>query len=127
MTFQGKVRARMIAALKLSGGTWLPELHPAAKLADALAAVPESVRVALDASGDPMTGGILQSPVTIDLGPEGGIEPDELEQVRAAGFRLASLGPTTLRFETAGTVALGIDRADRRWRSRPLRPHHFRR
>jgi 16S rRNA (uracil1498-N3)-methyltransferase len=53
----------------------------------------------------------FRAPVVIALGPEGGIEPDELEQVTAAGFRLASLGPTTLRFETAGVVALGVARA----------------
>lgn len=111
MTFQGKVRARMIAALKQSGGAWLPDLHPAAKLADALAAVPESTRIVLDASGEPMTALPVHAPVTIALGPEGGIEPEELEQVRDAGFRVASLGPTTLRFETAGVVALGIARA----------------
>ena len=48
--------------------------------------------------------------MVIALGPEGGIEPDELEQLTAAGFDLASVGPTTLRFETAGVVALGVAR-----------------
>jgi 16S rRNA (uracil1498-N3)-methyltransferase len=111
MIFQGKVRARMISALKQSGGAWLPELHPEASLPHALAAAPDGARVALDAGGNPMTAAPLRPPVSIALGPEGGIEPDELEQLAAAGFRLASLGPTTLRFETAGTVALGVARA----------------
>ena len=58
-----------------------------------------------------MTSLPLAAPLVVALGPEGGIQPDELEQLTAAGFTLGSLGPTTLRFETAGTVALGIARA----------------
>ena len=110
MLFQGKVRARMISALKQSGGAWLPELHPEASLPHAIAAAPEGTRVALDGGGRAMTTLAIRSPVTVALGPEGGIEPDELEQLTAAGFALASVGPTTLRFETAGVVALGVAR-----------------
>ncbi|HUF31223.1 MAG TPA: RsmE family RNA methyltransferase [Gemmatimonadaceae bacterium] len=110
MLFQGKVRARMIAALKQSGGAWLPELHPEAALAHAIAAAPDGRRVALHGAGSPMTSVPLAPPVTIALGPEGGMEPTELEQLAAANFELASLGPTVLRFETAGTVALGLAR-----------------
>src|SRR5690606_26704830 len=111
MTFQGKVRARMISALKQSGGAWLPELHPEATVPHALAAAPDGERIALDGAGEAATTISIRAPVVIALGPEGGIEPDELEQLAAAGFRLASLGPTTLRFETAGVVALGVARA----------------
>jgi 16S rRNA (uracil1498-N3)-methyltransferase len=110
MLFQGKIRARMMSALKQSGGAWLPALHPEASLAHALAAAPEGPRFVLDASGLPLTGQAVSPPVSIAVGPEGGIEPDELEQLAGAGFRLASLGPTTLRFETAGVVALGLVR-----------------
>jgi 16S rRNA (uracil1498-N3)-methyltransferase len=101
----------MMSALKQSGGGWLPELHPEASLAHALAAAPESGRLALDATGPAMTRHDLAAPLTLALGPEGGIQPDELQQLAAAGFSVASLGPTTLRFETAGVVALGIARA----------------
>ena len=111
MLFQGKVRARMIAALKQSGGAWLPELHPEASLAHAIAAAPEGKRITLDGEGSPMTSVAMAAPVTIALGPEGGMEPSELEQLDGAGFQAASLGPTVLRFETAGTVALGLARA----------------
>ena len=44
------------------------------------------------------------------IGPEGGIEADELEALVAAGFRPVRLGPTILRFETAAVAALAIAR-----------------
>jgi 16S rRNA (uracil1498-N3)-methyltransferase len=48
--------------------------------------------------------------VVVALGPEGGIEEDELQTLIDAGFEPASLGPSILRFETAGVVAMGIAR-----------------
>jgi 16S rRNA (uracil1498-N3)-methyltransferase len=50
-------------------------------------------------------------PVIIAVGPEGGIEPDELERFTEAGFHTASIGSTILRFETAAIAALGIVRS----------------
>lgn len=40
------------------------------------------------------------------IGPEGGWAADELQRVRSAGAAFVSLGPRTLRAETAPTVAL---------------------
>jgi 16S rRNA (uracil1498-N3)-methyltransferase len=51
------------------------------------------------------------------VGPEGGVDPAELEALSAAGARPAALGPTVLRACTAGTVALGaIGARTERWR-----------
>ncbi len=44
------------------------------------------------------------------VGPEGGLTDREVEAARQAGFRPASLGPHTLRVETAAPVALAIAR-----------------
>jgi 16S rRNA (uracil1498-N3)-methyltransferase len=46
------------------------------------------------------------APETLALftGPEGGFEPTEVEQARAAGAHLVSLGPRILRAETAAPV-----------------------
>jgi 16S rRNA (uracil1498-N3)-methyltransferase len=46
-------------------------------------------------------------PVSVLIGPEGGFSADELEGVRRAGYEPASLGPLTLRTETAATAVLG--------------------
>jgi 16S rRNA (uracil1498-N3)-methyltransferase len=40
------------------------------------------------------------------IGPEGGWTPDEIARARERGAQLISLGPRTLRAETAPTVAL---------------------
>lgn len=45
--------------------------------------------------------------VTVVVGPEGGIAPDELAGFAAAGATAVRLGPTVLRTSTAAAVALG--------------------
>lgn len=111
MTFQGKVRARMSSALSQSGGAWMPLIFPEATVTAAIAAAPQGTRLLLDAGGEPVLGASFTSPVTIALGPEGGIEDDEREQFVKAGFTPVSLTGTVLRFETAGVAALSIARA----------------
>ena len=44
--------------------------------------------------------------VLIAIGPEGGFTRDEVNQARADGFQVVTLGPTTLRASTAGVAAL---------------------
>jgi 16S rRNA (uracil1498-N3)-methyltransferase len=48
--------------------------------------------------------------VTVALGPEGGLEPDELALLDAAGFRRVRLPGNILRFETAGVVGVAFAR-----------------
>lgn len=112
VTFQAKVRARMEGALAQSEGTWLPQPFPEAPLERALLAAPAGDRIVLDPDGGSMAAtSVTPAPVVIAVGPEGGIEDDEMALLEAAGFRRASLGPTILRFETAAIGALAIARA----------------
>jgi 16S rRNA (uracil1498-N3)-methyltransferase len=111
MTFQSKVRARMIAALEQSGSTWLPTLFPEATLDRAIAAAPRGARVVLDAAGDAMLTTEMMSPLSIAVGPEGGIEADERALLVKAGWLPVAVGGSTLRFETAGIAGLAIARA----------------
>ena len=46
------------------------------------------------------------STLAIIIGPEGGFTPDEVEDARAAGVEAVTLGPRTLRAETAAVAAL---------------------
>ncbi|MGH8311374.1 MAG: RsmE family RNA methyltransferase, partial [Steroidobacteraceae bacterium] len=113
MTFQGRLRARMISALEQSAGAWLPQLHPDAPLERALAALPLSVCLVLDPTADTSIAALsgIAAPVTIAIGPEGGLEPAELATLVAAHFQQVRLGGNILRFETAALAALAIVRS----------------
>jgi 16S rRNA (uracil1498-N3)-methyltransferase len=53
----------------------------------------------------------LTPPVSIALGPEGGLEEDERARLITAGWRPVSIAANVLRFETAGIAALAILRS----------------
>jgi 16S rRNA (uracil1498-N3)-methyltransferase len=46
--------------------------------------------------------------IVLVVGPEGGIAPEELDALAAAGARLVRLGETVLRTSTAGPAALAV-------------------
>jgi len=46
--------------------------------------------------------------IGIIIGPEGGIEKEELEKLMKAGIKTVSLGKRILRTETASIVTLAI-------------------
>jgi 16S rRNA (uracil1498-N3)-methyltransferase len=107
-TFQAKVRARMISALVQSGSGWLPDIFPEATVERAIAAAPLGTRILLARNGEPIAGVPMRPPITIALGPEGGMEPAERDVFLGAAFLPVTLGASTLRFETAGVAAVAI-------------------
>jgi 16S rRNA (uracil1498-N3)-methyltransferase len=46
--------------------------------------------------------------VSILIGPEGGLEANEVEQAKAAGWQVVSLGQRILRAETAALAAMTV-------------------
>ena len=46
--------------------------------------------------------------ITVVIGPEGGISPEEIEQLVAIGAKIVTLGRRILRTETAGLCALAV-------------------
>lgn len=54
--------------------------------------------------------------VLLVVGPEGGVSPEELAALTAAGARPVRLGTTVLRTSTAGPAALAVLNARGRWR-----------
>ncbi len=109
--FARKVRARMIGALEQSGGAWLPVVHDEALLDHAIAACAGSRGLVLDAEGAPLPSRAPFGATAVAVGPEGGLEPAEREELAACGWHAVSLGGTTLRFETAALAAAAIIRA----------------
>ena len=107
-TFQAKVRSRMTSALIQSGGGWLPDMFPEATVERAIVAAPLGTRIILANDGEPIAGVPMRAPITIALGPEGGMEQAERDLFIGAAFLPVKLGASTLRFETAGVVAVAI-------------------
>lgn len=111
--FTEKLRARMIAALEQSGGAWLPKILDETSISS-IEFSSDQIPIALDASGDPLTSVTktigARAPVVL-VGPEGGIEPEELARLVDAGWRRVRLAPNTLRFETAGIAAVAAIRS----------------
>lgn len=109
--FAAKVRARMIAALEQSAGAWLPEVHRECEVSAAARSFAELPRLVLDRSGEPMLATRFRRAVALLVGPEGGIEPEELATLESGGWKRVALGATTLRFETAAVAATAVARA----------------
>jgi 16S rRNA (uracil1498-N3)-methyltransferase len=107
--FATKVRARMIAAVEQSGGAWMPDVHDAVELSEALRA--EGSRLLCDVGGDSILSAPATAPVSLMVGPEGGLEVAERASLLDAGWRGVRLAGNTLRFETAAVAAAAIVRA----------------
>lgn len=109
--FQEKVRARMRSALEQSGGAWMPILDKEMEATDALRAKTDRQRLLLEVGGEPLADLATSVPTIVAVGPEGGLEPGELAVAAESGWIFASLGTTTLRFETAIIAAAAVIRA----------------
>jgi 16S rRNA (uracil1498-N3)-methyltransferase len=113
--FARKVEARMIGALEQSAGDWLPRILPTVSVAELVAdGAPHRQRILLDRAGDPLLGILADAAAgepDLLFGPEGGVDDEERTVLRDAGWRLARLADTTLRFETAGVAAIAVIRA----------------
>ncbi|WP_419161806.1 RsmE family RNA methyltransferase [Candidatus Palauibacter sp.] len=115
-SFRQRAARRARAALKQSGGSWLPRLLGPVSLKQALAGH-EGAGWLADRGGSPFFAGgtaLEVAPVrsgsllAVAVGPEGGLTAEERRRCEAAGFELISLGPGTLRFETAAVAAVAL-------------------
>ena len=67
-----------------------------------------SIKDALREFADAGAGGADEAKVAVVIGPEGGFEDKEIEDMRSLGAEIVTLGKTTLRTETAGMAALAM-------------------
>lgn len=96
----------------------VPQVHDAAPLTHALAAVQDSVLKILLAETEQditirsrMEAAEHRSSIALAIGPEGGWTSEEIARFEAAGWQRATLGPRILRAETAAIAALSITAA----------------
>ena len=119
-------RAIVVSACEQCGRARLPVLHPIATLEAALAsaeapdgptlaptlalqldpAAPSGLGAALDrAAAAP---GAPPRSAALLIGPESGLDPDEIAAAGAAGFEPVTCGPRVLRTETAGPAVIAM-------------------
>ena len=102
----------IVSASEQCGRNRLARLHPLADVGPWLATPPEGVRILLSPRATESLAGWARSntpqAVTILIGPEGGLTPQEEAAAVAAGALPLSMGPRVLRTETAGLAALAV-------------------
>lgn len=86
----------------------IPEVGAPEDLTTALDTCPEASRLFFHNSpeAEPLESLTLSSPAAIFIGPEGGWSERELSLAREEGVYIPHLGPSRLRAETAGMVAV---------------------
>lgn len=112
-----------IEAAKQCGRSVLPAIDLATGLDPAIAGVADDLKIVLCTGppcGDATVSGIKSvleagcagtknvPKVTVIVGPEGGLSTEEFQSAMGAGFTPASLGPRTMRAETAALTVVSI-------------------
>lgn len=100
------------SACEQSGRNRVPVVAPITRFVDAIPELGESQGLKLvlhhRAETNLSTMPAPQGPVTLLIGPEGGLSAQEIEAAEAVGFVPLCLGPRVLRTETAALAALSV-------------------
>jgi 16S rRNA (uracil1498-N3)-methyltransferase len=106
-----RLRRVASAALEQSGGATLPWLHRCGSFAELLELAAVRRTVLLDAGASPRIPALAAragADWLLVVGPEGGLEARESSALGEAGAGAMSLGPRTLRSETAAVAGAAI-------------------
>ena len=97
-------------ATKQSVRAWLPEVGNLVSTKQLAALAATTHMLVLDPDGPTALTSVVTGSrdVVVVVGPEGGIAPNELELLSAAGATLVRLGDTVLRTSTAGPAAIAL-------------------
>jgi 16S rRNA (uracil1498-N3)-methyltransferase len=100
-------RAIVVSACEQCGRNRLPVVEAPRRLLDYLGTLPAGgARLLLEARADTRRAAPIGGEVTVAIGPEGGLDEEEIEAFRLAGFQTTRLGPRVLRTETAAIAVL---------------------
>jgi 16S rRNA (uracil1498-N3)-methyltransferase len=111
---QAHWRAIVSGACEQCGRARVPNVAQPIALRDYFSTVKkDGMRLVLSPSAQGSLAGLATLPNKVELliGPEGGLEDEELAAARTAGYTPVRLGPRVLRTETAAVVALSVMQA----------------
>jgi 16S rRNA (uracil1498-N3)-methyltransferase len=100
-----RLRRSALEAIKQSGVAWAPSIESLLRLEELFRRYRLGAAWLASSEGEPAPASLDQGPITVLVGPEGGLSPDEIAAATAAGFQPVALGLHTLRFETAALAA----------------------
>ena len=100
-----RLRRSALEALKQCGAAWAPAIEHSLALAEFLGRPLSGTGWLADQGGDPAPASLDAGPVSVIIGPEGGLSDDEREAAVAGGYRPVALALHMLRFETAALAA----------------------
>jgi 16S rRNA (uracil1498-N3)-methyltransferase len=116
----GRISARVLRwqrvakeAAKQSGRAMIPEVRPSRTLSEWAAEprMPGLILCLWEKAEAPVAAVLPAGPIeraTLIVGPEGGLDPEEVATLRSAGALVGGLGPRILRADTAGPVGLAL-------------------
>ena len=101
------------SACEQSGRVYLPKLHSAAKLPNWYSVKrTQSLQLVLDTAASLHLSDLTPArEIRILIGPEGGLEGDEVSLAEESGFKRIRLGPRILRTETAALATVAAIQA----------------
>jgi 16S rRNA (uracil1498-N3)-methyltransferase len=100
-----RLRRHALEAVKQSGAAWATRVEEPMSLEEIAARPIAGQGWVADANGAAVPATVGNTPLTVVIGPEGGLTADEMDRLRGTGYAAVSLGPHTLRFETAAIAA----------------------
>ena len=100
-------RAIAVSACEQCGRNRLPSVEAPRRLIDYLGSLPAGgTRLLMEPAAEARRTAPIGGEMSIAIGPEGGLDDEEIEAFRLAGFEAMRLGPRVLRTETAAIAAL---------------------
>lgn len=98
----------VISACEQCGRNVVPKLDTPREYGAWLNEVPDGLKLVLHQDGEKSLSQLPppSGPITLLVGPEGGLSDAEVAHAQAVGFTVLRLGPRILRTETAGVAAL---------------------
>jgi 16S rRNA (uracil1498-N3)-methyltransferase len=100
-----RLRRHALEAVKQSGAAWAARVEDPLSLAELADRPLAGEGWVADPAGSPPPPVLGEAPLTVVIGPEGGLTPDEVQRLCGAGYTAVSLSPHILRFETAAIAA----------------------